>query len=78
MGESVSIRKKDVAGNRGEVELPCQGAVPKRTKALGDVAAALDAKTNVQLVEALLAQEVDGLHHLKAEGLRLDELQGST
>jgi len=44
---------------------------------LGGVAAALDADAHVDAGEAALSQQEDGLEGLKAEDLRLDELDGA-
>merc|ERR1719297_166562 len=45
---------------------------------LAGVSAALDADPDVNIGEPVLAQEKDGLLELEAQGLRLDELQGTT
>merc|ERR1719205_477431 len=45
---------------------------------LAGVSATLDADPDVNIGEPVLAQEKDGLLELEAQGLRLDELQGTT
>lgn len=53
-----------------------QRAAPARTVHLRHVAAALDAHADVHRREARAAQQQDGLEHLIAKDLRLNQLQG--